>query len=185
MKLFIVIAAFAGYAALSLFNQPVTATNPFREQPKDEYVLSKDASEKEVPFSHANHANKNYNPAGDAKVACVTCHHTDQPASEAAKTPGLKTAHPADRTTTLTAETTANMDVFECRDCHARADEKPRIGTEIPSSVVEGNTDPTVWTAEEAYHKNCNDCHDAALELRKNLKIPGSSDCRGCHTGAK
>src|SRR5215218_8084431 len=57
-----------------------------------------------VKFSHTDHVTKNRSVDGTKPIACVECHHTAQPASEAAKTPPLKTAWPADRTTTLTEE---------------------------------------------------------------------------------
>ncbi|HEU4595473.1 MAG TPA: hypothetical protein VFS10_10050, partial [Pyrinomonadaceae bacterium] len=78
------------------------------KQPKDEYKLSTDSRNPKatsVPFSHVNHATKNYSVDGTKPIGCVECHHTDQPAAEAAKHPPLATAHPADRTVTLTAET--------------------------------------------------------------------------------
>ena len=40
-----------------------------------------------------------------------------------------------------------------------------------------------VLTNEEAYHRNCNSCHDQAAEARKGLKIPTSQECLKCHTG--
>lgn len=161
MKLFIVIAAIAGYAALALLNPSANATAPLRETPADNYTLSKEGTEKTVPFSHANHANKNYSVDGTKPIGCAECHHTQKE---------------------LTAAKT-DIDVQQCRDCHARDGEKPKIGTDIPSSTVEGDTDPTVWTNEAAYHKNCGDCHDAASAARKTVKAPASTDCRGCHTG--
>jgi cytochrome c553 len=184
MKLFIVIATVGVYAALAFVNPSSTATI-VRETPTEVYTLSKDGTEKAVIFNHANHATKNYSVDGTRPIACVECHHTEQPAAEAAKTPGLKTAHPADRTTTLTAETSASMDVQECRSCHARADEKPKVGSETPSIKREGETDPEVLTNELAYHRNCAACHDAAQTARKTVKAPGEADCKGCHTGPK
>lgn len=157
-------------------------------QPK-EVVLSKDSqSDKygEVPFNHENHALKKYSIDGQSVLTCVECHHTDQPAAEAAKHPPLKTAHPADRTTTLTAELlkdAAAPGVNTCRSCHAQEGATPKIGSAIPEITYEGESDPVVLTNEEAFHRNCSGCHDAAADARKTLKLPTANDCKGCHTG--
>jgi len=164
MKLFIVVVAIGAYAALALFNPSATAKVSPWENPTEVYTLSKDGAEKEVPFNHANHATKNYNVEGTAPIACAECHHTQKE---------------------LTLANTKDIDVQECRSCHARDGEKPKVGDAIPTSKVEGNTDPTTWTNEEAYHRNCGDCHDAASTARKTVKAPASTDCKGCHTGAK
>jgi len=52
-------------------------------QPK-EVTLGKDSqSDKygEAPFNHENHATKMYSVDGKSVIACVECHHTDQPAT--------------------------------------------------------------------------------------------------------
>ncbi|HEU4595457.1 MAG TPA: hypothetical protein VFS10_09970, partial [Pyrinomonadaceae bacterium] len=112
MKLLIVIATFACYLCLACGFNPTSGTASLvaqgAKQPKDEYKLSTDSKNPKatsVPFSHVNHATKNYSADGTKPIGCVECHHTDQPAAEAAKHPPLATAHPADRTVTLTAET--------------------------------------------------------------------------------
>jgi cytochrome c553 len=158
---------------------------------KDEYKLSTDSKKdkaKSLPltFSHLNHSTKNYSVDGKTTIACVECHHTDQPAAEAAKHPPLKTADPADRTTTLTAETIKDAKtppVRGCRDCHAQEGEKPKFGDAIPEVTYEGDTDPTVLTNEEAYHRNCNTCHDAATQQRKLTNAPTGNECLKCHSG--
>ena len=161
------------------------------QAPKDEYKLSTDSKKDKaksisVPFSHVNHATKNYSVDGTKPVGCVECHHTDQPAAEAAKHPPLKSAHPADRTSTLTAETAKDPKtpkVETCRTCHAQEGDKPKLGDAIPEVTYEGDTDPTVLTNEEAYHRNCNTCHDAAVEKRKGINAPTTNECIKCHTG--
>lgn len=198
MKLFIVLAAIAGYVALGLGcgnlnpNSATTALALDGRTPAKTYVLSKDAKKDvkkalPVPFSHENHSTKNYNVEGTGPITCVECHHTDQPASEAAKRPPLKTAHPADRATTLTADLlskdTKAPDVPSCRACHQQEGAKPKLLAENPSVTYEGETDPTVLANEEAYHRNCNICHDLAVEKRPGLKIPTSQKCIECHTG--
>ena len=198
MKLCIALALLAGYFAVAvgcngLDSKSGAAFVAFDGRtPAREYVLSQNARKKDgapVPFNHENHSTKNYSADGTRPLACVECHHTDQPAADAAKTPPLKTAHPADRKTTLTADLLAKdataPDVVSCRACHAQEGEKPRIGSGIPSITYEGDTDPTVLNNEEAYHRNCNVCHDLAVERRKDLKIPTSQSCKECHTGKK
>ncbi len=198
MKIVVVVAAFIGYLAFSLGcgnlnpNSASTALVFDGRTPEKIYVLSKDAK-KDVkkalptPFNHENHSTKNYNIEGTGLIACVECHHTDQPASEAAKRPPLKTAHPADRTTTLTADLLAKdpkaPDVLACRACHEQEGVKPKLLAENPSIIDEGETDPSVLTNEEAYHRNCNICHDLAVEKRPDLKIATSQKCIECHTG--
>lgn len=161
------------------------------QAPKDEYKLSTDSKKDKaksiaVTFSHVNHATKNYSVDGKKLIGCVECHHTDQPAAEAAKHPPLKSGHPADRTVTLTAETAKDAKtpkVETCRTCHAQEGDKPKIGDAIPEVTYEGDTDPTVLTNEEAYHRNCNGCHDAAVEARKIKTAPTNNECIKCHTG--
>lgn len=198
MKIFIVLAATAGYLLISLgcgdvkTNSAVASLSFDGRVPAKTYVLSKDAKKDvkkalAVPFNHETHSTKNYNIDGTGPITCVECHHTDQPAAEAAKRPPLKTAHPADRTTTLTADLLAKdpkaPDVLSCRACHEQEGAKPKVGGTIPSYIAEGETDPTELTNEIAYHLNCNTCHDLAVEKRPTLKIPTSQQCIACHTG--
>ncbi len=193
MKLLIVIATFACYLCLACGFNPSSGTASLTAQggklPKDEYKLSTDSKKPKalsVPFSHVNHATKNYSVDGTKLIGCVECHHTDQPAAEAAKHPPLATANPADRTVTLTAETVKDAktpEVVTCRSCHAQDGQKPKIGADIPQYTAEGESDPTVLTNEEAFHRNCAGCHDAAADARKNVKAPTSQQCTDCHTG--
>src|SRR5205085_4935219 len=160
--------------------------------PQDVYKLSTDSKKDKakslpVTFSHVNHAtNKDYSIDGTKVVGCVECHHTDQPASEAAKHPPLKSAYPADRTVTLTAETIKDAktpEVHTCRECHAQEGDKPKLLDANPEVTYEGDTDPTVLTNEEAYHRNCNSCHDQATEKRKLTTAPTTNECLKCHSG--
>ena len=195
MKLCIAIVAFAGCLCLA-FNATTFGSGgaPFALQsktPQDAYKLSTDSKKDKakslpVTFSHVNHSTKNYSPDGTRPITCVECHHTDQPAAEAAKRPPLKTAHPADRTATLTAELLKDASapgVNTCRSCHAQEDATPKIGSAIPEITYEGESDPVLLTNEEAFHRNCAGCHDAAADARKGLKLPTANDCKGCHTG--
>lgn len=196
MKLLFVSAALACFALVTACNSNAlrsgSASLAVQAQTmKDEYKLSTDSKKdksKSLPltFSHLTHSTKNYSVDGKSTIACIECHHTDQPAAEAAKHPPLKTADPADRTTTLTAETVKdpkNPVVRGCRDCHAQEGDKPKFGDAIPEITYEGDTDPTVLTNEEAYHRNCNTCHDAATQQRKLTTAPTGNECLKCHSG--
>ena len=197
MKLFAAAAVFAcclgltfGCRVSGLRSVPAALTAPDARVPKDTYRLSVDAKKPSdappAPFSHLNHSTKNYSADGTRLIACVECHHTEQPASAAAKTPPLKTAHPADRTTTLTADLLAKdpqaPDVVACRACHAQEGVKPKLLAANPIVTYDGDTDPTILDNEEAYHRNCNICHDQVAERKKEFKIT-SQKCAECHTG--
>src|SRR4030095_7981745 len=73
-------------------------------KPPETLVMSEKAALGKVTFSHANHTTKNYNIEGIKPIACIECHHVEQPASEAKKLPPHQTAYPPDRTTTVTAD---------------------------------------------------------------------------------
>ena len=148
-------------------------------------VLSKEAKLGAVAFNHLKHATEKRSPDGTQVIACVECHHTAQPAAEAAKHPPHKTAWPADRTTTLTAElvsketTTVNV----CTDCHARAETKPKLLPEIPSLKFEGAAEATVLNNQQAFHRNCTGCHDEVVKARPAIDPapPTSKKCTACH----
>ena len=129
----------AGMLVLSSSTSWSNVSTQEGRKPKDEYVLGPDAKLGAVKFSHVDHITKNRSVEG-AKIACIECHHTAQPASEAARHPPLKTVWPADRTTTLTADLfekdPAAPEVNRCPDCHARADTKPKLLPEIRKSSL-------------------------------------------------
>jgi nitrate reductase cytochrome c-type subunit len=197
MKLLIVSAALACFVCVLACNSGAlrsggaALTAQAAQAMKDEYKLSTDSKKdkaKSLPltFSHVNHATKNYSVDGAHTIGCVECHHTEQPAAEAAKHPPLKTVDPAGRTVALTAETVKDPKtptVRGCRECHAQEGEKPKFGDAIPEVTYEGDTDPTVLTNEEAYHRNCNTCHDAATQQRKLTTAPTTNECLKCHSG--
>lgn len=197
MKLLIVSVALACFLCVvacnssSLKSGSASLAAEGAQAPKDEYKLSTDSKKdkaKSIPvtFSHLNHSTKNYSVDGTHPIACVECHHTDQPAAEVAKHPPLKTARPADRTVTLTAETVKDPktpEVATCRSCHAQEGEKPKLLDAIPEVTYEGDSDPTVLTNEEAFHRNCNSCHDQVQEKRKVATAPSTNECAKCHTG--
>jgi hypothetical protein len=151
-----------------------------KTQPK-EVALSKDSqSDKygEVPFNHENHSIKNYNPAGTAVLACVECHHTDQPPTSLK--PPLKTSERAVVLTAAALEAADAKGVKKCRACHLQVgdDSAPMPTVQYPDKPT-----PTKLNNEVAYHLNCNLCHDRALAARPALKgkVPGSNDCFPCH----
>jgi cytochrome c553 len=155
------------------------------KKPQDVYELARESKLGKVTFSHLNHITKNRNLDATGPVACVECHHTSQPASELAKLPPLKTAVPADRTTTLTAELLAKdpnaLGGLTCIKCHARADTKPESWPEIPKIKHEGSTAVVTLTNQQAFHRNCAGCHDQVVKSRKDANAPTSMKCTGCH----
>jgi len=154
-----------------------------KTQPK-ETVLAKDSqSDKygEVAFNHENHSTKKYSVDGQSVLACVECHHTDQPA--AGLKPPLKTS---ERNVILTAAVLQAADakaVKTCRACHLQAGDD---SAPIPTVQYADKPAATKLTNEVAYHINCNVCHDKAIAARPALKgkAPGSNDCVPCHKAA-
>lgn len=156
---------------------------------KKKFVLGKDSLSEygESPFDHASHALQKYSPDGNSGIACIECHHTDQPKS-ALKAP-LSTS---EREVALTLDTwkTSTKKVNECRTCHFQEGSVPE-GKEMPkvSYTEAGKTTVKDLNNELAYHINCNTCHDAAFKARPALKSkPGfatSKDCSTCHVVTK
>ena len=156
-------------------------------KPPEVVVLGTEAKLGVVKFSHLDHITKNRSVEG-AKIACIECHHTAQPASEAARHPPLKTVWPADRRTTLTADLfekdPAAPEVNSCRDCHARADTKPKLLPDIPQIKLEVGTELVTLTNQQAFHRNCAGCHDEIMKTSKDLNPPTSKKCTACHKRA-
>ncbi len=187
MKVLIILAAFI-CAMLVVFSGSNATRDVAAQGQKipDVIVLAKEAKLGQVSFNHMKHISEKRSPDGNSQLACVDCHHTAQPAAEAAKHPPHKTAWPADRTTSLTAEllekdlaTVVNV----CTDCHARTDQKPKLLPEIPSVKFEGATEVTVMTNQQAFHHNCGTCHDEVVKARPALDPapPTSKKCTACH----
>jgi cytochrome c553 len=147
-------------------------------------TLGTEAKLGSIKFSHIDHTTKNRSIEG-SKISCIECHHVAQPAAEAAKHPPLKTAWPVDRTTTLTAElfekdpTAAQVAV--CRDCHARAEMKPKLLAEVPQIKLEVGTELITLVNQQAFHRNCAGCHDEIVKTSKDLNPPTSKKCTACH----
>jgi hypothetical protein len=155
------------------------------KKPQDVYTLATEAKLGPVKFSHVDHTTKNRAVDG-TQIACVACHHTAQPAAEAAKHPPHKTAWPADRTTTLTAELLNDASappVNLCTECHARAEAKPKLLPEIPKMTAEGSAEPVVLNNQQAFHRSCGGCHDAIAKT-KETTAPTSKKCLACHKKA-
>ena len=137
-----------------------------------------------IRFSHVDHLTKNRSIEG-AKIQCIECHHVAQPAAEAAKHPPLKTAWPTDRTTTLTAELfekdAGAAGVATCRDCHARAETKPKLLPTLPQIKLEVGTELITLTNQQAFHRNCAGCHDEIVKTSLGLNPPTSKKCTTCH----
>jgi hypothetical protein len=151
----------------------------------DVVKLAKESKLGPVTFNHTNHTTKNYSLEGSGPIACIECHHAAQPAAELAKHPPLKTAYPADRTTTLTAELFQKdpkaAGVAGCSGCHVKQGETPKLMPEIPQIKHEGSTAILTMTNQLAFHRNCAGCHDAVLKTRPAAKGPGQQKCAVCH----
>jgi cytochrome c553 len=157
------------------------------KKPPEIVTLGTEAKLGLIKFSHLDHITRNRSIEG-VKIACIECHHTAQPASEAAKHPPLKTVWPADRTTTLTADLFEKdptaPEVNSCRDCHARADNKPKLLPEIPQIKLEVGTELVTLNNQQAFHRNCAGCHDEIVKTSKDLNPPTSKKCTTCHKRA-
>jgi len=189
MKLFTLFALIA----LSLLLLASTSRTTYKvaaqdaKKPPETIILAKESKLGQVTFHHLDHITKNRSPDGTKAIECVECHHTAQPAAEAVKHPPHKTAWPADRTTTLTAELLEKDPnapaVNVCTDCHARAETKPKLLPETPKVKFEGSDEPTIITNQQAFHRNCGGCHDAVVKARPDLTPapPTSKKCVACH----
>ena len=189
MKFFTIVAVLVMAVALSfgtsILSFDVAAQDT--KKPQETYTLATEAKLGPVNFSHLNHTTKNRNLEGTGPSACTECHHTAQPAAEAAKHPPLQTVWPADRTTTLSAELLAkdpNAVGAVCRDCHARAETKPKLLPEIPQIKFSVGTELVTLTNQQAYHRNCAGCHDEIVKTRTDVTPPTSKKCTACHKRA-
>ena len=151
-------------------------------------VLGKDAKLGQITFNHVSHNGGKYSIDGTGPIACIECHHTAQPASELAKHPPLKTAWPADRTTTLTAELFAKgasaAGVAACRSCHARAGDTPKLLPAVPEIKHESSTAIISLTNQQAFHRNCAGCHTEVKKTQPAMKGPTTMQCTMCHKKA-
>jgi hypothetical protein len=188
MKVLTILAAFI--LAIMLFSSTSTITRDASAQdgkkPPEVITLGADAKLGSIKFNHLDHVTRKGSADGTAQIACVECHHTAQPTAEAVKHPPHKTVWPADRTSSLTLELLekdATAVGAVCRDCHAKADTKPKLLPEIPQVKFEGSAEPTIMTNQQAFHRNCGGCHDAVVKARPDLAPPPptSKKCVACH----
>ena len=151
-------------------------------------VLGKDAKLGQVTFNHVSHNGGKYSIDGTGPIACIECHHAAQPAAELLKHPPLKTAWPADRTTTLTADLFAKggaaAGVAACRSCHARAGDVPKLIPAIPEIKHESSTAMISLTNQQAFHRNCAGCHTEVKKTQPAMKAPTTMQCTVCHKKA-
>ena len=186
------VAVFLAFGLVFLVSD-VTGTRSRAEKADDPKIpevitLGKDAKLGAVTFSHVKHNGGTYSIDKGSPISCVTCHHTARPAADIAKFPPLKTAWPADRTTTLTAESFAKdpkgAGVTSCRDCHARAGEKPKLLDAIPEIKHEGSAAPMAMTNQQALHRTCSGCHTEVKKTVAASKGPTNMQCMMCHKKA-
>lgn len=173
-------------ALVSTRSIPAPASAQGGKKPPETIVLAKEAKLGPVAFNHMKHITEMRSPDGTKQIECVECHHTAQPAAEALKHPPHKTVWPADRTTTLTAdllEKDPSVTVVICTDCHARADQKPKLLPEIPRVKFEDAAEETTMNNQQAFHRNCGGCHDEVVKARPALDPapPTSKKCVACH----
>ncbi len=177
MKLIVVLFAFVAYGALMLTGNTSNAASisvklvDSKVQPT-QVELAKDSKSDTwgvAKFDHVTHSTKNYSIDGTSVIGCAECHHTDQPSPK----PPLKLS---ERKEVLTAANLAAGDsVKSCRTCHFQADSDKKQ----PTITYEGESDSVELTNEEAYHRNCNTCHDAVKARKPNTTAP--TKCDQCH----
>jgi len=190
MRFLLILTAIV-FAVALVYHAPVSVANRTVQdvkKPPEVITLGAEAKLGPVKFNHADHFTKNRSADGTKPIACVECHHTAQPASEAAKHPPHKTVWPADRTTTLTAELAEkdpNALGAACHDCHARTDAKPKLLPALPQ-IKSDSGEMIVLNNQQAFHRNCAGCHDEAVKAQPNLSPapPTSKKCTACHKKA-
>ena len=188
--IFLLVAAAAVFLYKGGLPDPSSHVSAQTEEKKmpEVVVLGKDAKLGQVTFNHVSHNGGKYSIDGTGPIACIECHHTAQPASELAKHPPLKTAWPADRTTILTKELFDKgpnaAGVAACRDCHARAGEKPKLLDKIPEIKHEASTAMISLTNMQAFHRNCAGCHTEVKKSTPTAKGPTTTQCAMCHKRA-
>jgi hypothetical protein len=185
-----VLVAVACVTALVCFGLQFDGTVTLAQEAKtmpEVITLGKDAKLGQVIFSHASHNNGTYT-VGGSPIACTRCHHTAQPAADAAKNPLHKTIWPAERTTTLTMDLfkkdSAAAGVAACRDCHAKAGETPKLIPAIPQIKSETSGDMLAINNQQAFHRTCTGCHVEVKKEKADSKAPTAAQCTLCHKKA-
>ena len=178
-----------GFAAVNFDRSPWHAQaqtiDPAQIKIPEVIVLGKDAKLGQIMFNHVSHNSGKYSIDGTGPIACIECHHAARPAAEIVKHPPLKTAWPADRTTTLTLELfkkdPASAGVAACRSCHSRVGEIPKLLPAIPEIKHESSTAMITLTNQQAFHRNCVGCHTEAKKTAPAMKAPSAMQCIMCH----
>lgn len=171
----LIVVTLLGHAALGSASQDQIPKES-KEQPTKVKLDTDSVDEKwgEVAFDHTNHATKNYSIDGKSIIACVECHHTDQP--KANLKPPLLTS---ERNAALTADVlkdAAATSVKTCRGCHLQAGDDSK-----PLPVIRKDDKDVKEDNEVAYHTNCFGCHDAAIKARPDVATKtAGSDPKGC-----
>lgn len=138
----------------------------------------------EAAFDHTAHAtDKKYSEDGTRVVGCAECHHTDQPSAPK----GSEYLKKFQRDAVLTAENLSKQAVETCRGCHLRSadeptDEYPPVSVEYPKDAGKSAGKDKSYN-DEAYHLNCNTCHDQArkrADPKPSAKMP--QKCDDCHS---
>lgn len=161
-------------------------------EPTKPIILAKDSEDakngemkKEAAFDHAKHSTlANYSVDGKTVVGCAECHHTDQPKAPA----GQAYLKKFERTEMLTSEQLkkSNQAVKSCRVCHFSASQEP-TDEYPPDSITYDKATGKAATKDkifndEAYHLNCNGCHDQALKNKTRAKpAKAPQACADCH----
>ena len=78
-----------GFLVLCLLTTVVRVSDArlVQTKPPDILVMAEKSVLGKVTFSHTNHTTKNYNIEGIKPIGCTECHHVEQPASEAKRSP--------------------------------------------------------------------------------------------------
>ncbi|HEX8495177.1 MAG TPA: cytochrome c3 family protein [Pyrinomonadaceae bacterium] len=159
-------------------------------QPLKPIILAKDSESKdgelkrEAAFDHVKHStDPNYSVDGKTIAGCADCHHTDQPKAPAGQE-YLKKFERKEILTTAELEK-SKQPVKSCRVCHLQGSAEP-TDEYPPDSITYAKETGKVATKdkitnEEAYHLNCNTCHDAAR--KRAPKSPQA--CADCHVQKK
>ena len=167
--------ALVGNASLTSASQDQIPAQS-KDQPKKVKLDTDSVDDKwgEVAFDHENHTTKNYSIDGKSLIACVECHHTDQPKANL-KAPLVT----SERNVVLTADAlkdAAATPVKTCRSCHLQAGDDSK-----PLPVIKKDDKDVKMDNEVAYHINCFACHDAAIKARPDLATKtAGSDPKGC-----
>lgn len=173
-----------------------TAGNPIPEEstkmPDKPIILAKDSADKRwgehkpgAEFDHVKHTTDiKHSLDGKTLIACVECHHTEQPGPVAGQ-PYLKKFV---RKEVLTEKQLAasNQPVKSCRACHFQptADETDEFPPQSITYPKEMNRQESGRLYnQQAYHINCILCHEAAKKRDPQLTAP--VDCDQCHVDKK